>query len=83
MQVQNFSYNGFSGQLFNNVADYTAEFLEWTNDPGIAKCKCSDGKIRNIPSFALLEFKETDYPKQKKTGIIFGTPCNSTGVVAQ
>jgi len=77
MQVQNFSYNGFSGQLKDGLTPYTAEFLKWTDDPGIAKCKCSDGKVRLIPTFALLGFRHADYPKQKKTGVIFGTPCYS------
>lgn len=56
-QVEKFKYNGFSVQPprggWGQIADYTAEFKEWTNDPGIVKCNCSDGQERLIPSCCL------------------------------
>jgi hypothetical protein len=74
MKVRHFSYNGFSGTLSGGYANYTAEFLKWTSDPGIAECKCSDGQIRRIPSFALDGKIEV---KQEKTGVMFGAPSCS------
>ena len=53
-KVENFSYNGFCGKSLSGVAPYEAEFLEWTQDPGIAKCACSDGVTRLIPTFAFV-----------------------------
>lgn len=52
-EVNNFIYNGFYGKVLKGKAPFTATFSKWTNDPGIAKCNCSDGKERLIPSFAL------------------------------
>ena len=77
MKVQNFSYNGFSGKLLDGFAPYTAEFIKWTSDPGIIECKCSDDKTRLIPSFALHNVILSDFPIQKKTGVLFGMPSHS------
>ena len=49
-QVIKFKYNGFGVTFLTGYATYTAEFKQWTNDPGIALCTCSDGKERLIPS---------------------------------
>jgi len=75
-EVENFIYNGFSVMSKPGNAKYTAEFIKWTNDPGIALCKCSDGNIRNIPS-CCLKGNLDNLPKQEKTGVIFGESCNS------
>lgn len=64
MLVKNFMYNGLFVQGLSGYAGYTATFKEWTEDPGIAVCKCSDGKERLIPSCCLDGFKEDAYPKQ-------------------
>ncbi len=79
MRVKNFSYNGFSGRMTGGYADYTAEFKNWTEDPGVAVCACSDSKERLIPTFALEGFKEEDYPKQNNDGKLWyvGPPCHS------
>jgi len=53
-KVQNFKYNGFASIKLQGIASYTAKFIKWTQDPGIARCECSDGKIRLIPSCDLL-----------------------------
>ena len=53
MKIRNFEYNGFFGRCLPGYAPYTGEFVEWTNDPGIAKFSCSDGKTRLIPSYAV------------------------------
>ena len=52
-KVHNFDYNGFSGQLCDGDATYTAVLIEWTLDPGVGRFQCSDGKVRLIPTFAL------------------------------
>ena len=79
-KVRNFHYNGFCGQELAGYTSYTAEFLEWTNDPGVAKFQCSDGKIRLIPTFAL-EGDRSVMPKQdyQKLGgkVLFGAPTQS------
>lgn len=75
--VRKFSYNGFSGKLYDEIADYTAEFIRWTSDPGITVCKCSDGEERNIPTFALIDFNLADHPEQEKAGVMFGVSSHS------
>lgn len=77
MKVRNFKYNGFCGEISEGYAPYTATFKKWTVDPGIAKCTCSDGKDRLIPTFALEGFDVASNPIQEKTGILFGIACNS------
>lgn len=51
--VNNFEYNGFYGNVLDGKAPYKAQFINWTNDPGVALMKCTDGKERLIPSFAV------------------------------
>ena len=79
MKVKNFEYNGFYGKDLEGYADYTAEFKCWTDDPGIARCECSDDIERLIPTFALEGFKVVDYHKQTYPNgkQIFGPPCKS------
>jgi len=79
MRVINFSYNGFSGRVTGGYANYTAEFKEWTEDPGVAVCLCSDGVERLIPTFALEGFCEKDYPVQNNENKFFyiGKLCKS------
>ena len=79
MKVKNFVYNGLFGGPTKGYAKYTAEFKEWTEDPGIAICTCSDGKERLIPTFALKGFDPEKYPKQNMDNkfMYVGTPCKS------
>lgn len=80
MKVLNFIYNGFCGNTTGGYAKYTARFLSWTDDPGIARCECSDGKERLIPTFALegFDFEANPEPDYKAGNYrIFGTPCRS------
>ena len=76
-QVENFKYNGFSVQSKPGIANYTAKFKNWTNDPGIALCECSDSKERLIPSCCLIGDK-TNLPKQDMSNkVYFGNLSNS------
>lgn len=79
MKVLRFVYNGFSGNLTGGYAKYTAEFLSWTEDPGIARCNCSDGKERRIPTFALegFDYEANPEPEYDKGFMLFGIPCKS------
>jgi hypothetical protein len=56
-KVEKFIYNGIFVSApaggWDQFADYTATFKEWTNDPGIVLCACSDGLDRKIPSCCL------------------------------
>lgn len=52
-QVENFKYNGFFVEHKKGIASYTATFKNWTNDPGIANCTCSDNKERLIPKHGI------------------------------
>ncbi len=74
-KVRHFTYNGFGGQLGEGYAAYTATFLKWTVDPGVAMFTCSDGQERLIPTFALEG--EGTLPEQPKTGVMFGQPSRS------
>ena len=77
MPVKNFEYNGLFITVFDGYTSYTAEFKEWTDDPGVAVCVCSDGYERLIPVCVLDDFDYNSYPKQKKTGLIWGIPSHS------
>ena len=58
-RVKQFYYNGFHVGVDNDVfVPYTANFVRWTEDPGIALFSCSDGKKRLIPSCALYTFSD-------------------------
>jgi hypothetical protein len=52
--VRNFEYDGLFLSLHGGEASYRADFLGWTEDPGIGRFQCSDGKIRLIPSICLM-----------------------------
>ncbi len=80
--VKKFDYNGFFVSIDEALAPFTAEFMSWSdNDPGIALCKCSDGKERLIPFCALVGFvnERKSYPEQVIKGerAIFGKPSSS------
>lgn len=75
-KVEKFKYNGFFVSPIKGYTKYTATFICWTSDPGIAKCSCSDGKIRLIPSCCLIGDKSS-LPEQAKTGVLFGIPSHS------
>ena len=81
-KVEEFKYNGFSVEPkskkrgWGKFESYTAEFKEWTNDPGIAICLCSDNIERLIPSCCL--HGNIPLPKQNLTNkILFGIPSIS------
>ncbi len=78
-KVKEFDYNGLFVNFTGGEASYTAEFSEWTRDPGIIRCKCSDGKERLIPSCALVGLKYKDLPGQTDMieGMFFGLPSSS------
>lgn len=79
MLVENFMYNGLFVQRQVGYAGYTATFKEWTEDPGIAVCECSDGQERLIPSCCLHGFNYDAYTKQNtdnKVGYL-GSPSRS------
>ena len=78
LKVRNFEYNGFCGKLLDGYTSYTANFKEWTSDPGVATFTCSDGEDRLIPTFAMEgEELPAGVPKQPKTGVLFGAACKS------
>ena len=52
--VCEFEYNGFGGTSNKDVImPYTARFYRWSGDPGVAVMRCSDGKERYIPTYAM------------------------------
>lgn len=76
-QVENFKYNGFMVQPEPGLTNYTATFKNWTNDPGIALCECSDGQERLIPSCCLIGDKN-NLPKQDMSNkVLFGQSSKS------
>ena len=80
MRVKNFVYNGFCGQDRPGFAPYQAAFITWTNDPGIIRVACSDGKERLVPSFALPDLDREAHPYVKipeDRKMIFGYPSSS------
>lgn len=75
--VFEFEYNGFMGKCNENVElPYTAKFKNWTDDPGITLCECSDGKERLLPTFTLKDFKAYKHPLRAITGTLFGKHCS-------
>lgn len=64
MLVKKFKYNGYFCTMSCEYADYTVTFKEWTKDPGVAICTCSDGEERRIPTCAIEGFDHKAYPKQ-------------------
>lgn len=80
LEILNFEYNGFYGKLIGGEAEYTAEFKEWTNDPGVGVFICSDGKERLIPTFAIKPLETVkSLPKQSYEHgmLLFGAPSKS------
>lgn len=76
-KVENFNYNGIVVTSRKGEASYTAQFKEWTNDPGILIGICSDGKERLIPSCCLIGDR-SELPKQDmKNKTIFGKSSKS------
>lgn len=62
MKVRNFIFHdGVSAQL-SNYANFTAEFVKWSSEPGVALCKISTGKMLKIPYFSLEGFNMEDHP---------------------
>jgi len=68
--IYNFEYNGFCGRRTGGAASYTAQFIDWTNDAGIALMRCSDGRDRRVPAYAIEGPlpKTPNYNKLKKEG---------------
>ncbi len=79
MEVLHFIYDGYAGKLTGGYARYTAEFQSWTEDPGITRCICSDGKERLIPSFALegFDYSTNQEPDYDGLFMVFGALCRS------
>ena len=77
--VKNFTYNGLFVNYTGGEAPYTAEFKEWTRDPGIVRCKCSDGEERLIPTCALVGIEHKALPEQTDMvkGMFFGLSSQS------
>ena len=82
-KVRNFTYNGLGVNFEGGLAKYTAKFIKWTNDPGVGEFKCSDGKVRLMPSCVLVGPRESLPKKTWKSAeeqgvsVLFGTPCAS------
>lgn len=66
-RIYHFRYDGFGGSKTGGMADYTATFKEWTDDPGIALMMCSDGKDRRIPGWAIEGWDRKHYEEQDMT----------------
>ncbi len=67
MKVRNFIFcDGVAAEL-PNYAKFTAEFIKWSNEDGIALCKISTGKILKIPAFSLENFNPDNHPTQEKS----------------
>jgi hypothetical protein len=52
--VQNFQYDGMFLAKREGLAPYTAQFIRWSPDPGMAQCLCSDGCYRLIHVLCLV-----------------------------
>ncbi len=81
-KVRKFSYNGFFGKLESEFAPYKARFIKWSGDPGVAVMKCSDGKKRLIPTFAMPGTSwclPNDMTRVENDGkvVFFGAPSQS------
>jgi hypothetical protein len=72
-------YDGLFVHLKHGIADYTAEFNSWTDDPGIVLMDCSDGKQRKIPVCCVDEQlpEQTGHRIAGDDEIIFGEACSS------
>lgn len=78
--IENFNYNGFYVIPLSGFAKFKVkEFLYWTNDPGIGKFLCSDGKAREIPTCQLHPYylKTLPKPPKLKNPILFGNTSSS------
>lgn len=76
-KVRNFTYNGIFVKENQGYAEYTARFLKWTNDPGIALCTCSDGQERLIPSCVLIGNGKLPKEPKRKNPLLLGYPATS------
>ncbi len=77
-KVENFTYNGFMVGSKPGITNYTVTFKEWTNDPGIAKWECSDGKDRLIPDCCIINLDRAELPHQSMDNMVyFGEPTIS------
>lgn len=81
IRVMSFTYDGFGGQKTGGFATFTGEFIRYTNDPGIGLYKCSDGKERLIPGWAVEGHLPPmpNYKKMQKQGkmLTFGYASSS------
>jgi len=76
-KIRNFRYNGFYGEYLPGEAPYTATFIEWTKDPGVAIFRCSDGQERLIPTFALIGDQKMLPEQDYRDKVYFGNPSHS------
>jgi hypothetical protein len=79
MQIYDFTYDGIMCQVLKSTAPYSITFKEWTNDPGIMLCECSDGVNRKIPTCTLKDTsKLSKIPNQDKSkSIVIGYKSSS------
>lgn len=75
--INNYKYNGFMGNTMPGIAPFTAKFVKWSGDPGVAIMDCSDGKQRYIPTFAILGDFIIPRKEEYNKGILFGHSSNS------
>jgi len=82
-EVCYFEYNGFMGRSDKSKRmPYNARFKQWSGDPGIALMKCSDGKERHIPTYAM-KYSFITLPndmtrvESNKTPVLFGPALKS------
>ena len=76
--IENFVYDGLFVESKKGFAKYkVVSLVEWTNDPGIGKFLCSDGKERLIPSCQLTKEFLSKLPKESVKGVLFGQPSKS------
>jgi len=76
-EVENFLYNGFIVKPLPGKAYYQAAFKEWTRDPGVARCVCSDGEERLIPSCQLIGDKSCLPQQSYENKEMFGESSHS------
>jgi hypothetical protein len=66
MDVRNFLFWNGRAALLDGKANFTVDFVKWTEEPGIALCKKPDGKLVKVPDFALEGFNPAEHPRQEE-----------------
>lgn len=78
-RIENFTYNGVFVIPKPGFAKWwILEFIKWSNDPGIAIFRCSDGKDRYIPTCQISTKLNSTLSKQAIfKRVIIGAASNS------